>query len=135
MKRGAVLLSVLSASLLLAAVPYQRKAPKTYVFSRAQWHYTPELDYYGRWLDRPTLLDPEMIDPVATVRAIGNNAKLYNLAGLASLFGARTGELIRNLNEAELREKLMDYLIENNGENKITGEDGVLKRLFKGKKK
>ncbi len=45
------------------------------------------------------------------------------------------GELIRNLNEAELREKLMDYLIEDGGENKITGEDGVLKRLFKGKKK
>ena len=37
--------------------------------------------------------------------------------------------------EQQLREKLMDYLIENNGENKITGEDGVLKRLFKGKKK
>ena len=45
------------------------------------------------------------------------------------------GELIRNLNEAELREKLMDYLIDNSGEHKITGEDGVLKRLFKGKKK
>jgi len=45
------------------------------------------------------------------------------------------GELIRNLNEAELREKLMDYLIDNNSEHKITGEDGVLKRLFKGKKK
>ncbi|MBR7107420.1 MAG: hypothetical protein IKC89_03285 [Lentisphaeria bacterium] len=102
MKRCAVLLSVLSASLLMAAVPYQRKVPKTYVFSRAQWHYTPELDYYGRWLDRPTLLDPEMIDPVATVRAIGSNAKLYNLDGLASLFGARTGELIRNLERAKV---------------------------------
>lgn len=45
------------------------------------------------------------------------------------------GELIRNLTEAELREKLIDYLIESNSEHKITGEDGVLKRLFKGKKK
>lgn len=45
------------------------------------------------------------------------------------------GELIRDLTEAELREKLIDYLIDSNSENKITGEDGVLKRLFKGKKK
>ena len=45
------------------------------------------------------------------------------------------GELTRNLNEAELREKLIDYLIDSSGEHKITGEDGVLKRLFKGKKK
>lgn len=45
------------------------------------------------------------------------------------------GELTRNLNEAELREKLIDYLIDSSAEHKITGEDGVLKRLFKGKKK
>lgn len=45
------------------------------------------------------------------------------------------GELIRNFTEAELREKLIDYLIDSNSENRITGEDGVLKRLFKGKKK
>ena len=45
------------------------------------------------------------------------------------------GELTRNLNEAELREKLIDYLIDSSGEHKITGEDGVLKRLFRGKKK
>lgn len=45
------------------------------------------------------------------------------------------GELIRNLTEAELREKLIDHLIENNSDHKITGEDGVLKKIFKGKKK
>ncbi len=45
------------------------------------------------------------------------------------------GELIRNLNEAELRAKLIDHLVESNGEHKITGEDGVLKKIFKGKKK
>ena len=45
------------------------------------------------------------------------------------------GELIRNLNEAQLREKLIDYIIDDGSERKITGEDGVLKRLFKGKKR
>ncbi len=45
------------------------------------------------------------------------------------------GELIRNLTEAELREKLLDYLIVNSGDRKITGEGGILKKIFKGKKK
>ena len=45
------------------------------------------------------------------------------------------GELIRNLTEAELREKLINHLIDDRKESKITGEDGVLKKIFKGKKK
>ncbi|MBQ3045804.1 MAG: diadenylate cyclase CdaA [Clostridia bacterium] len=45
------------------------------------------------------------------------------------------GELIRNLTEAELREKLIDYLIDEGGEHKIRGEGGVLNKIFKGKKK
>ncbi len=53
--------------------------------------------------------------------------------GIISL--AIGGELIRNLTEAELREKLLDYLIESGGDRKITGEDGIFKKIFKGKKK
>ncbi|MBE6771861.1 MAG: TIGR00159 family protein [Ruminococcaceae bacterium] len=45
------------------------------------------------------------------------------------------GELTRNLTESELREKLIDYLIENGNENVLSGEGGVIKKLFKGKKK
>ena len=45
------------------------------------------------------------------------------------------GELIRNLNEAELREKLLDHLIESGNDRKITGEGGIFKKIFKGKKK
>ena len=53
--------------------------------------------------------------------------------GIISL--AIGGELIRNLTEAELREKLLDYLIESGGDRKIMGEDGIFKKIFKGKKK
>lgn len=45
------------------------------------------------------------------------------------------GELIRNLTEAELREKLMDYILESAPENKFTGEGGIFTKLFKGRKK
>lgn len=48
---------------------------------------------------------------------------------------ALKGELIRELTDSELREKLMDYLLENPPENKLTGEGGVFNKLFKGKKK
>lgn len=48
---------------------------------------------------------------------------------------AVNGELICGLSEAELREKLIDYFIEDGSDNKLTGEGGVLKKLFKGKKK
>lgn len=53
--------------------------------------------------------------------------------GIISL--ALGGELIRNLTEAELREKLLDYLIESGSDRKITGEGGIFKKIFKGKKK
>lgn len=53
--------------------------------------------------------------------------------GIISL--AIGGELIRNLTEAELREKLLDYLVESGSDRKITGEDGIFKKIFKGKKK
>lgn len=43
------------------------------------------------------------------------------------------GVLMRNLNEAELREKLMNYLIDN-AEEKIT-DNGIFKKLFKDWKK
>lgn len=45
------------------------------------------------------------------------------------------GELIRNLTEAELREKLLDYLIESTSDRKITGDGGIFKKIFRGKKK
>jgi len=45
------------------------------------------------------------------------------------------GELIRNLTEAELREKLLDYLIESGSDRKITGDGGIFKKVFRGKKK
>ena len=93
---------LLSAAALTAAAGYNRKVPQTLVFSRAQWHYTPELDYYGRWLDRPLLLDPEMLDYNTQIKHIALNAKSYNLAGLASLYGKNTGKLIRALEQAKI---------------------------------
>lgn len=45
------------------------------------------------------------------------------------------GELIRDFSEAELREKLIDYIIESGSDSKLTGEGGVFKKLFKGIKK
>lgn len=45
------------------------------------------------------------------------------------------GELIRNLTEAELREKLLDCLIESGNDRKITGEGSIFKKIFRGKKK
>lgn len=45
------------------------------------------------------------------------------------------GELIRDLTEAELREKLILYFIDEEDDNILTGEGGIFKKLFKGKKK
>lgn len=45
------------------------------------------------------------------------------------------GELIRDLTEAELREKLILYFVDDEEDNILTGEGGIFKKLFKGKKK
>lgn len=44
------------------------------------------------------------------------------------------GELIRNLSEFELREKLMEYLLDNSAD-KSANESNFVKKLFKGRKK
>ena len=45
------------------------------------------------------------------------------------------GELLRNLSEAELREELIDYILENVDYKEKTSEIGIFTKLFKGKKK
>ncbi len=47
---------------------------------------------------------------------------------------ALRGKFIRNLTEAELREKMLDYLLDNNDDNEAT-EKETLKNIFKGWKK
>ncbi|OQA84150.1 MAG: hypothetical protein BWY31_02502 [Lentisphaerae bacterium ADurb.Bin242] len=88
---------------------YQRKFPRTMIYSRAQFQYNPVLNYGGRWVDRPLLLDPELNDPspdgstsVAALKAMGRNAMLYGLDGFASLSGNGTPSLIRKLERADI---------------------------------
>ena len=45
------------------------------------------------------------------------------------------GELLRNLTEAELREELIDYILESIDDKEKTSDNSVFNRLFKGKKK
>jgi len=45
------------------------------------------------------------------------------------------GELIRNLSEAELREELIDYILDDVEIEKSSGDSGLFTKLFKGKKK
>ncbi|MBR4858546.1 MAG: diadenylate cyclase CdaA [Clostridia bacterium] len=45
------------------------------------------------------------------------------------------GELIRNLTEAELREELIDYILDDVDADKTSGDSGIFTKLFKGKKK
>ncbi len=45
------------------------------------------------------------------------------------------GELIRGITESELREKLIDHLLEYEDDRRLIGEDGIIKKFFKGKKK
>ena len=47
---------------------------------------------------------------------------------------ALNGELIRNLTEFELRERLMEYLLEDSAD-KSTNEGNFVKKIFKGRKK
>jgi len=79
------------------------------IYSRAQFHYNPVLNYGGRWVDRPLLLDPELNDPspegstsVAALKGMGKNAMLYGLDGFASLYGNGTPSLIRKLEQANI---------------------------------
>ncbi len=88
---------------------YQRKFPRTMIYSRAQFHYNPVLNYGGRWVDRPLLLDPELNDPspegstsVAALKAMEKNAMLYGLDGFASLYGNGTPSLIRKMEQADI---------------------------------
>jgi len=102
MKKVCLLLCAVAA-LIAAAAPYQRKLPKTYVFSRGQWHYNPVLNYGGRWVDIPLLTDPELTDGSvswSTPPALKEMEKIvlsYGLDGLASLKGNGTPALIRML--------------------------------------
>lgn len=45
------------------------------------------------------------------------------------------GELIRNLTEAELREELIDYILDDIDTENSSGDGGLFTKLFKGKKK
>ena len=45
------------------------------------------------------------------------------------------GELVRNLTEAELREELIDYILDDVDTDKTSGDSGIFTKLFKGKKK
>ncbi len=45
------------------------------------------------------------------------------------------GELIRNLTEAELREELIDYILDSVDSDSTSGDGGLFAKLFKGKKK
>lgn len=88
---------------------YQRKYPRTMIFSRGQYHYNPVLNYGGRWADRPLLVDPELNDPhpsgttsIKALQAMGRNTAMYGLDGLASLYGKGTPALIRQLEKAQI---------------------------------
>jgi len=101
------LLSVLLSPLAGNNVQYKRKLPRTMIYSRAQFHYNPVLNYAGRWVDRPLLVDPELNDPrpegstsVAALKAMAENTLLYGLDGLASLYGNGTPRLIAQLEQA-----------------------------------
>ena len=100
-----LLLFAVAAGISLHAAPYQRKLPRTYVFSRGQWHYNPVLNYAGRWVDIPLLNDPELTDGSgswSTPPALKEMEKIvlsYGLDGLASLKGNGTPALIRMLEQ------------------------------------
>ena len=83
---------------------YQRKLPRTMIFSRAQYHYNPVLNYSGRWVDIPLLLDPKLNDPnisgttsYAALKEMEKITREYGLDGLASLYGKGTPRLIKML--------------------------------------
>ena len=100
-----LLLFIAAVSFTAAAVPYQRKLPKTYIFSRGQWHYNPVLNYFGRWADIPLLNDPELnaglrgTSSLAAYKAMAKNVQDYGLDGLASLKGNGTKTLINMLEQ------------------------------------
>ncbi|MBR2344764.1 MAG: hypothetical protein IKA71_03140 [Lentisphaeria bacterium] len=100
MKKRLLLWCFLGITVMLSAGSYQRKLPKTYIFSRGQWHYNPVLNYSGRWVDMPLLVDPELNTGLrgstsqAGLKALELNVKRYGLDGLASLKGNGTPELI-----------------------------------------
>ncbi len=102
MKKYLFLFTALTA-LAVSAAPYQRKLPKTYIFSRGQWHYNPVLNYGGRWADIPLLNDPELnagmwgTSSLAAYKAMAKNVQEYGLDGLASLKGNDTPLLIKML--------------------------------------
>ena len=108
MKKSLILLCAVAAAVLCAA-PYQRKLPRTYVFSRAQWHYNPQLNYAGRWVDIPLLNDPELTDGTASwstapaLKEMEKNALMYGLDGMASLKGNGTPQLINMLEENRVK--------------------------------
>ncbi len=83
---------------------YQRKLPRTMIFSRAQYHYNPVLNYSGRWVDIPLLLDPKLNDinvsgttSYAALMEMEKITREYGLDGLASLYGKGTARLIKML--------------------------------------
>ena len=106
---------------------YQRKYPRTMIFSRGQYHYNPVLNYGGRWADRPLLVDPELNDPhpsgttsIKALQAMGRNTAMYGLDGLASLYGKGTPALIRQLEKAADQMHLWAFM----------GNDALHKRAF-----
>ncbi|MCK5844895.1 MAG: hypothetical protein KAG97_09325, partial [Victivallales bacterium] len=75
--------------------PRRINAGRVRIYSRAQFKYNAQLNYIGRWVDTPLLLDPELTDPIATWKRLScatfakmqRNVMKYGLDGFACLVG------------------------------------------------
>ena len=74
---------------LVPDVPYARKTPRTYVFSRAQWKYGLQRnDYLNKWVDQPLFVDPSLNDDTGNTiaypsfRRIQETVIAYGLDGM-----------------------------------------------------
>ena len=71
--------------------------PRTLVYSRAQFMYNPQLNYIGRWVDTPLLLDPSLRDDKPNGQCLSGAAfskmqetvLAYGMDGFACLPGKR----------------------------------------------
>ena len=82
---------------MLKSGPRKMKVPRTLVYSRAQFKYNAQLNYIGRWVDTPLLVDPELNDNNPETRLSSPNFHKmqetvisYGMDGLACLPG-KTG--------------------------------------------